>query len=139
MPRADRHQRLESVAPALKSGDTRLYNQQFGPSGTLDAPDIPLRRKGEQLLDLLQGETEPLRAANKAQPRQFYVAITAVSRRQPHLRCQKPVTLVVAHRIDADAAALRKLADSQCLHRKLLESCRQRKPAPLVQSPALGF
>jgi len=37
--------------------------------GTLEAPDIPLRREGEQLFDFLESKTERLRSSNKAQPR----------------------------------------------------------------------
>jgi hypothetical protein len=41
-------------------------SKSFASAERFDAPDIRLRRQGEQLLDLLQRESEALRATNKA-------------------------------------------------------------------------
>jgi hypothetical protein len=60
------NQRCESVSHPLKRRDACLDVQELRFGRALDAPDIPLCRQGEQLLDLLQRESEALRATNKA-------------------------------------------------------------------------
>ena len=88
------------------------------PSARYPANRPPVRAvfKGEQRIDLLEGEAEILSALNETDAMNVIAAVAPVTPPSPYRLRHQPAPLVVTHSFDPDARGLGDIADSEvCL------------------------
>jgi hypothetical protein len=95
--------------------------------GILDlAAGVPALDQAEKIADFIEGETEFAAAPDEHDPPQVVIRVEAVSPLRSRRRRQNPDLLVIADRLDVDAAPPRQLANSKAL------IFRQKKPLASV-------
>src|SRR6266516_2682695 len=128
--RARRGQPLQRALHALEITDPLLDDLDLQSGFPLDGiaggavPDA----QPEQLLDLLQRETELLGVLDEAESRYRVVGVLAVPSWSATRVRKKTPPLVVAYRLDVRVGRVRDLADGQRHSRALLEALGQDRP-----------
>src|SRR3989475_1102698 len=113
--RARRGQPLQRALHALEVTDPLLDDVDLLSGFPLDdiAGSAVSDAQGEQLLDLLQRETEILSVFNEPKPRDGLLGVLAVARRRAFLCRKEAPPLVIADRLAAHVRRPRDLTDSQ--------------------------
>src|SRR5205807_7454649 len=133
--RARRGQTLQRALHALEIADPLLDDVDLLSGFPLDGiaggavPDA----QPEQLLDLLQRETELLSVLDEAQARHRVIGVLAISSRSAPRRRKEAAPLVIADRLDVHVGRVRDLTNAQRHSCALPEALGQDRPYTKVE------